>query len=193
LFINNQFATTISLLISAALIPPLVYVGYRTILLQRKNRSYWNFDTINTKQSSNTSTISKKQIKANRHIRKGILLLDRGSNIEATKEFDKALELDPNDAYAHYQRGRALFEQGENDDAVTEFTSAVENDRNLINNVLFEAAKFHKNKKIELATEIVDKILEIHSTNPDAQEAKKKIQQNSQSPDSGSQESGKVS
>ncbi len=175
------------------MIPPLVYVGYRTILLQRKNRSYWNFDTINTKQSSNTSTISKKQIKANRHIRKGILLLDRGSNIEATKEFDKALELDPNDAYAHYQRGRALFEQGENDDAVTEFTSAVENDRNLINNVLFEAAKFHKNNKNELATEIVDKILEINSTNPDAQEAKKKIQQNSQSPDSGSQESGKVS
>jgi hypothetical protein len=90
-FINNQFATTISLSISAALIPPIVYVGYRTILLQRKNRSYWNFDTINIKQSSITSTVSKKQIKANRYIRKGSLLLDRGLNDEAIKEFDKAL------------------------------------------------------------------------------------------------------
>ena len=76
-FINNQFATTISLSISAALIPPIVYVGYKTILLQRKNRSYWNFDTNNTKRSSNTSTTSEKQIKAIQHIRKGILLLDR--------------------------------------------------------------------------------------------------------------------
>ncbi len=56
----------------------------------------------------------------------GLSFFRKGQLDEAVAQFQKALEINPNDAEAHINLGNALFRKGQPDEAIAQFQKALE-------------------------------------------------------------------
>ena len=103
---------------------------------------------------------------AKKHFDEGLRLYELGRYEEAIEEFDKAIELDPNDPDYHYYKGIALYELHKYEEAIEEFDKAIELDPN--------DPVYHYNKglalgelhKYEEAIKEFDKAIELNPYNP---------------------------
>ncbi len=60
------------------------------------------------------------------YLAEGVRLLEEGSYNEAIAQFDQAIALDPQDAYAHYNKGYALLMLGDYWNSLSSLNSALE-------------------------------------------------------------------
>ena len=57
---------------------------------------------------------------------RGIAFLKKGDHDKALADFNKAIELDPNNALAYSNRGKALSKKGNDDKALADYNKAIE-------------------------------------------------------------------
>ena len=77
---------------------------------------------------SNEQPPNDKKNKADRHNARGIQLADRGWLEEAIKEFEKAIDADPNAAYAIDNLGTVCAEKGLRLEALQAYLKSIEID-----------------------------------------------------------------
>jgi tetratricopeptide (TPR) repeat protein len=108
-------------------------------------------------------------INASECYNKGLALYELGMHQKALVAFNKALEINPNDAAAWYDKGLALHELGKYKEAIASFDKAIEFNPNndpdiwiIKGNILDNMGKYHE------AAHCYDKAIEIDPNNIDA-------------------------
>ncbi len=86
------------------------------------------------KSPSVTSTPEPKlppptiSIAVEEYIERGLVLVDGGRYEEAIQEFNKAIEIDPNNPEIYFYRGNTYADKGDSDKAIDDFTKAIQLD-----------------------------------------------------------------
>jgi len=78
------------------------------------------------------------------YVNRGVLLMRRGDNAKALKDYQQAIKIEPKLAEAYINYGVALFYEGDNDGALAAYNSAVALDTDKMALTLFNRALAHE-------------------------------------------------
>lgn len=121
------------------------------------------------------ATSGKDKDDASFYYEKGDDLLDNGKYEEAIAEYDKALEIDPEDDVSHFSQGFALFNLGRYEEAIAAYDKALEIDpdyRKALENkekavsLLEGSSEDTDLKEVKLNTDIEKKTIDIGTDSP---------------------------
>lgn len=105
-----------------------------------------------------TSITAFAQKAAKEPFDKGIEYRMQGKFDEAIAEFNKAIEINPNDAQAYNNRGEAYFHKGNYDQAISDSNKAIELDPNSDQAYANRALAYHSKGEYDMAWEDVHKV-----------------------------------
>jgi len=89
-------------------------------------------------------------------------------NERALELYHKALELDPNYAFAYYNRGLIYDDQGDYEQAIADYTKAIELDPNDARHFLYYAENCIRMRNYDQAADLLSRANTIHNLNPEA-------------------------
>ncbi len=118
-------------------------------------------------QNKSTATTEEKLKNINPHIKKGLMWKNKGKHDKAIEEFNKAIQLNPNNAAAYVNRGEILCRERKYDDAIQDFSKAIQLDPDNADVYCSRGWIWKKKRKYDKAIEDYNKAIKLKPNDAD--------------------------